>query len=75
MPLTTADDHPHYTSDGKCISCLLLFYVDSLFQAPQLVRWSVIFLQQFCTTLDRCHSQAHWRLTFPFASELFCLFF
>ena len=34
----------HHTSDGKRISCPLLFYVDSLLQAPWLVRWYAIFL-------------------------------
>ena len=33
----------HNTSDGKCISCLLLYYDDSLVQEPRLVRWSAIF--------------------------------
>ena len=48
----------HNTSDGKCISCSLLYYVDSLVQEPRLVRWSTIFLQQFCTALDRCRAHA-----------------
>ena len=39
------------------------------------MRWSAIFLRQFCTTLDRCRAQAQGRVNFPFASELFCLFF
>ena len=39
------------------------------------MRWSAIFLRQFCIALDRCRSQARGRLTFPFALELFCLFF
>ena len=34
----------HNTSDGQCISFSLLYYVDSLVQQPQLVRWSAIFL-------------------------------
>ena len=33
------------------------------------------FFAALCIALDRCHSQACGRLTFPFASELFCLFF
>ena len=33
----------HNTNDDQCISCLLLYYVDSLVQEPRLVRWSAIF--------------------------------
>ena len=33
----------HHTNDGKCISFPILLYVDSLLQAPRLVRWSAIF--------------------------------
>ena len=33
------------------------------------------FFVVVCTTLDKFCSQAHGRLTFPFVSELFCLFF
>jgi len=65
----------HNTSDGQCISYSLLYYVDSLLQEPRLVRWSAIFLRQFCTALDRCRSHAQGRVNFPFASKLFCLFF
>lgn len=32
------------------------------------------FLRQFCIALDRCHSICG-RLSFPFGSDLFCLFF
>ena len=65
----------HNTSDEKHISCSLLYYVDSLVQQPWPVRWSAIFLRQFCTALDRCRAHAQGRVNFPFASELFCLFF
>jgi hypothetical protein len=65
----------HFTSDGKRISCALLYYVDSLVQRPRCIRWSAIFLWQFCIALDRCHVMIHGRENFPFASELFCLFF
>ena len=65
----------HNTSDEQRISCSLLYYVDSSVQQPRLVRWSTIFLRQFCTTLDRCRAHAQGRVNFPFASELFCLFF
>jgi hypothetical protein len=65
----------HFTSDGKCISCTLLYYVDSLVQRPRCIRWSAIFLRQFCIALDRCRAMIHGRENFPFASELFCLFF
>ena len=37
--------------------------------------WSAIFLRQFCTTLDRCYARAQGRVNFPFASDIFCLFF
>ena len=37
----------HYTSEWKHISFPLLFYVDSLFQRPRIVRWSAIILRQF----------------------------
>ena len=47
---------PHHTSEKQHISCLLLFYVDSLLQAPRLVRSSAIFLRQFYTALDRCRA-------------------
>ena len=52
----------HNTSDGERISCSLLYYVDSLVHEPRLVRWSAIFLRQFCTALDRCHAHAQGRL-------------
>ena len=65
----------HNTSDGKHIGYLLLYYVDSLVQHPGLLRWSAIFLWQFCTALDRCHAHAQGRVNFHFASELICLFF
>ena len=39
------------------------------------MRCFVIFLRQFCTTLDRCHAHAQGRVNFPFALDLFCLFF
>jgi hypothetical protein len=32
-------------------------------------------LWQFCIALDRCRAMIHGRENFPFASELFCLFF
>ena len=64
----------HNTNDGQCISYPLLFYVDSLVQEPRLVRWSAIFLWQFCTDLDRCRAHAKGRVSFHFSSEIFCLF-
>ena len=64
----------HHTSDEQRISFVLLFYVDSLLQAPQLVRWSAIFLRHVCTALDICRSQAQGRVNFPFASNLFFYF-
>ena len=57
----------HNTSDGKIISCSLLYYVDYLVKKPRLFKWSVIFLQQFCTTLDRCRAHAQGRVNFPFS--------
>ena len=39
------------------------------------MRWSAIFLLQFCTALDRCHAHSQGKVNFPFASENFCLFF
>ena len=65
----------HNTSDGQCISCSLLYYVDSLVQEPWLARWFSIFLQQFCKTSDRFLPHEQGRVKFPFASEFFCLFF
>ena len=65
----------HHTIDGQCIIFPHLFYVDSLLQAPRLVRWSANFLPQFCIALDRFHSQALGRVNLPFASEFFFLFF
>ena len=37
----------HFTSDGKCISYSLMYYVDSLVQRSQLIRWS----EMFCASL------------------------
>ena len=65
----------HYTSDGKYISFPLLYYVDSLLMKTWLIRWSAIFLWQFCFTLDRCCVVILGRENFPFASNLFTLFF
>jgi hypothetical protein len=40
-----------------------------------LIRWSEIFLRQFCFALDHCHVILHGMRFFPFVSELFTLFF
>ena len=65
----------HYTSDGHCISFPLMYYVDSLVMRTQLIRWSEILLQQFCFSLDLYRSYVNGRLHFPFASELYTMFF
>ena len=65
----------HNTSDGQRISCSLLYYANSLLQQPRLVRWSAIFLRQFCTTLDRCRAHAQGRVNFPFSSKIFIFIF
>jgi hypothetical protein len=36
-------EFPHFTSDGKCISFPLMYYVDSLVQRPQLIKWTKMF--------------------------------
>ena len=64
----------HSTSDGKCISFPLMYYVDSLLMMTELNRWSVILLQQI-VLLYHCHMTDHGSVTFPFASELFTLVF
>jgi hypothetical protein len=33
----------HFSSDGKCISFPLMYYVDSLLQRPRLIRWMRFF--------------------------------
>jgi hypothetical protein len=58
----------HYTSNRKCISFTLMYYIDSLVTRTILVRWLVILLRQFCFALDRCRSSANGRLHFPFSS-------
>jgi hypothetical protein len=65
----------HFPSYGKHISFHILYYVDSLVQRPRCIRWSAIFFLQFCISLDICHSMIHGRENFPFAFDLFCLFF
>lgn len=65
----------HYTSDGKCISCIIFHYVDSLMQAPWCIKWFSIFLRHFCRDLDICCAMIHGRMNFPFILEFFCLFF
>jgi hypothetical protein len=37
----------HFTSDRKCISCSLLYYVDSLVQRPHCIICSTIFCRSF----------------------------
>jgi hypothetical protein len=64
-----------YSSDGKHISFSMLYYVDSLLQEPQLIRWEDVFLRQFCHALDHCHSVLSGTRFFPFTSELYTLFF
>ena len=51
----------HFTNDGKRISCPLLYYIDSLVQWPWCIRWSAIFLPQFCVVLDKCQAMKRWR--------------
>jgi hypothetical protein len=36
-----------YSSDGKCISFPMLYYVDSLLREPRLIKWVDFFLRQF----------------------------
>jgi hypothetical protein len=61
----------HHTVDVKCISVSMMYYVDRLFQWPKLIRWSTIFLQQFCISMNRCGNVLEGRQLFSFALELF----
>ena len=53
----------------------LLYYVDNLLMTTWLIRWSTIFLGQFCLALDHCNTVIRGREIFPFALESFSLFF
>lgn len=46
----------HIVSDGLRISFPLFHYVDYLFHRSWLVRWSAIFLRQFCFSLYHCRA-------------------
>ena len=65
----------HYISDGKHISFPLMYYIDSLLVRTWVVRWLTILLWQFCFALDHYCSSSNGRLHFPFALELYTLFF
>jgi hypothetical protein len=56
-----------YSSDGKCMSFSMLYYEDSLLQGPQLIRWSNLFLRQFCRALYHYHIVLHGVRFFLFA--------
>lgn len=65
----------HHDIYGRCIIFYMMYYVDTTFQWPQLIRWLSIILWQFYIALDRYHSVQEGRRLVPFSLELFLLFF
>jgi hypothetical protein len=65
----------HYSSYGKHISFSLFHYVYSLVKMARSIRWSEIFLRQFCFSLDHHRVVLNGMRFFPLLSVLFTLFF